>query len=267
MLAAQPRMKNRLLQSSFLYSVLWQLFRVRHSRVARHSRDWWHRTRNLYSGRRGFVIGNGPSLKITDLDRLRDEVCIASNKIYLAFEETEWRPGYLTCGDKLVWEKIQSDLPGRFPEIIAINTLNVRLASIPVIVARHLGGHASVSDGFSTDCGRGVFGGRTVTYTNLQLAAHLGLSPIYLIGCDHYYQGETGVNAAGAVVEHMAVSNHFSPKYRAAGEKVNSAPIAEMNAAFAVARRVAEAHGIRIINATRGGHLEAFERVTFDALF
>jgi hypothetical protein len=39
-----------------------------------------------------------------------------------------------------------------------------------------------------------------------------------------------------------------------------------MNAAFDVARRVAEAHGIKIINATRGGHLEAFERAAFDSL-
>ena len=213
------------------------------------------------------MIGNGPSLRTADLSRLKSDISIASNKIYLAFDETEWRPTDLTCGDQLVWEKIQGDLPGRFSEIIAINTLNVKLASIPVIVAQHLGGHASVPDGFSTDCERGVYGGRTVTYTNLQLAAHLGLNPIYLIGCDHYYQGETGAKAGGAVVEHAAGSNHFSPKYRSAGEKVNSAPIAEMNAAFAVARRVASRQGIQICNATRGGHLETFERATFDALF
>ena len=32
-------------------------------------------------------------------------------------------------------------------------------------------------------------GGRTITLaTNIQIAVHLGLNPIYLIGyCDHYY--------------------------------------------------------------------------------
>lgn len=260
-------MKNRLLQSSLLYSVLWQLFRVRHPRVARQSRDWWQRTRNLYSGRRGFVIGNGPSLRTADLSRLKSDICIASNKIYLAFDETDWRPEYLTCSDKLVWAKIQPDLPGRFKEIIAISTLDLRLAAIPVVVGRHLGGHAAVAEGFSLDCGRGIFGGRTVTYVNLQLAAHLGLNPIYLIGCDHYYLGESDVDASGKIITHSVTSNHFSPNYRSPGEKVNSAPIAEMNAAFSVGRQVAEAHGIRILNATRGGHLEVFDRVAFDSLF
>lgn len=265
-LALQAPMKSRLIQCPLLYSFLWQWFSLRHARVARDSRSWWQRTRNIHSGRRGFVIGNGPSLRIADLSRLRSEICIASNKIYLAFDETDWRPDYLTCIDKLVWEKIQGDLPGRFQEIIALSTLSIRHATIPVVVARHLGGHASVADGFSMDGTQGVFGGRTVTYTNLQLAAHLGLNPIYLLGCDHYYQGEAGAKASGAIIAHASGSNHFSPKYRTEGERVNSAPIKEMDAAFVVARRVAEKHGVRIYNATRGGHLEVFERASLDSI-
>ncbi len=260
-------LKHQLLQSTRIYDLLWYGFRLHHWNVAVRSAEWWKRTRNIHRGRRGFVIGNGPSLKITDLHRLQGDVCIASNKIYLAFDETPWRPNYLTCGDKLVWDKIQPDLPGKFSEIITISTMDIRLASIPVIVARHLGGHASVAEGFSSDCGLGMYGGRTVTYNNLQLAAHLGLNPIFLIGCDHYYQGESGVNVAGQVVQHTSSSNHFSPKYRNAGEKVNSAPIGEMNAAFEVARRVSKVRNIEIYNATRGGYLEIFDRVTFDSLF
>jgi hypothetical protein len=260
-------MKELLLQSSTLYSALWVLFRIRHRQIAIRSQDWWKRTRGIHSGQRGFVIGNGPSLRMSDLDRLKSEVCIASNKIYLAFEETQWRPQYLTCVDKLVWQKIQQDLLGRFKEIIVISTIDVRNPPIPVIVARHLGGHESVAGGFSLNGATGMFGGRTVTYFNLQLAAHLGLNPIYLIGCDHYYSGESKAKDEGSIITHSAATNHFSPKYRSTGERVNSAPIGEMNAAFGVGRRVADYNGIQIVNATRGGHLESFERASFDELF
>lgn len=40
-----------------------------------------------------------------------------------------------------------------------------------------------------------------------------------------------------------------------------------MSLAYKAARKYADAHGIKIYNATRGGKLEVFERVDFDSLF
>ena len=37
--------------------------------------------------------------------------------------------------------------------------------------------------------------------------------------------------------------------------------------AYQSAKKYADAHGIKIYNATRGGNLEVFERVDFDSLF
>jgi hypothetical protein len=220
----------------------------------------------MYAGRRGFVIGNGPSLKIKDLDRIKGDICIASNKIYLAFDQTDWRPTYLTCADKLVWDKISMDLSKYISEIITINTLDISKSSVPVVVARHRGGQQSQPDPFSIDCGWGILGGYTVTYLNLQIAAHLGLNPIYIIGCDHYYSGESDSKRHGSLVTHEGHSNHFIANYRTPGEKVNSAPIEEMNIAFETAARVGAKCGLKIFNATRGGYLEAFERCDFDAI-
>ena len=58
--------------------------------------------RNIYLGRRCFILGNGPSLRVDDLGRLKGEITFASNKIYLAFDKTEWRPSYFTLCDLLV---------------------------------------------------------------------------------------------------------------------------------------------------------------------
>jgi hypothetical protein len=48
------------------------------------------------------VIGNGRSLKVEDLGRVRDEITFASNKGNLAFDETSWRPTYYSVSDVLV---------------------------------------------------------------------------------------------------------------------------------------------------------------------
>ena len=73
-------------------------------------KDWkeWNRLRNLYVGRSGFVIGNGPSLKIKDLDKLTKKITIASNRIYLAYDKTPFRPTLLTLIDNIVANKNSS---------------------------------------------------------------------------------------------------------------------------------------------------------------
>ena len=38
---------------------------------------------NCHAGKRAFVIGNGPSLRDTDLHKLAGEVTFGSNRIYL----------------------------------------------------------------------------------------------------------------------------------------------------------------------------------------
>ena len=46
---------------------------------------------NIHKGKRAFILGNGPSLSIADLNKLKNEITFASNKIYLAFEKTDIR--------------------------------------------------------------------------------------------------------------------------------------------------------------------------------
>ena len=60
--------------------------------------------KDIHKGGRGFIIGTGPSLQIEDLDLLKNEVTFACNKIYLAFNQTEWRPTYYSVLDILVAE-------------------------------------------------------------------------------------------------------------------------------------------------------------------
>lgn len=236
------------------------------------SHSYFASIKNKFAGQRGFVIGNGPSLKLADLEKMKDEVTLAANKVYLAFDKVSWRPTFITVADPLLWEKVQDEIWKHHDTILVPSYLaDIRGVQGKTQTFRFLGlapdwAQKTPGSYFSSDLGVGMFGGYTVTYENLQLAAHLGLNPIYIIGCDHYYKGETRTMPETPIVTKDA-SNHFLPGYRTPGEVVNPAPIAEMDESYRQARDYCSGKNIKIINATRGGHLEVFERADFDELF
>lgn len=237
--------------------------------------DYFKRLKNKFRGRRGFVIGNGPSLRVEDLARLSGEITVASNKVYLAFPQVSWRPTIFTVVDPLVWEKVRRDLPPEIERVYLAHYLEPgNETHCPIHVWRTLSYAGELREResrfrgveFSTDLTKGLYGSCTVTYENLQIAVYLGLSPIYIIGCDHYYAGESNV-VRGQPVTAGNHTNHFLPNYRQPGEVVLPAPITIMDRGYREARLFSERFGIPIFNATRGGHLEAFVRVNFDSLF
>ena len=56
--------------------------------------------KDLYQGKRCFIIGNGPSLKADDLDCLKNEYTFAANRIYEILDKTDWRPWAYVVVDK-----------------------------------------------------------------------------------------------------------------------------------------------------------------------
>ena len=59
------------------------------------------RFKNSHLGERCFIVGNGPSLKIEDLEKLyvNGEITFAFNMIYKIFDQTLWRPTYYGISD------------------------------------------------------------------------------------------------------------------------------------------------------------------------
>lgn len=97
----------------------------------------------------------------------------------------------------------------------------------------------------------GYRGKGTVTYVCLQLAIYMGFSEIYLLGVDcNYIRGSK--------------NNHFIAEER---EDNKNHGVEGMIKAYEYAKKYADAHNIKIYNATRGGMLEVFERIDFDVIF
>ncbi len=218
----------------------------------------------LHEGKRCFIVGNGPSLRVEDLQKLEHEICFGSHRIYKIFGETQWRPDYYCAQDsKLVNESIDE-----------INQMDLAEKFIAVVPDRHYEPLKHVNyvhlieeefypqlPKFSSDISKGVYEGYTVSYMCLQLAVYMGFQEIYLLGIDHNYSVTLLPN--GELLENKNIQDHFSSE-----DVTASTPqLFKSTLSYQAARKYADANGIKILNATRGGKLDAFERVDFDTLF
>jgi hypothetical protein len=224
--------------------------------------------KDKHLGERCFIIGNGPSLKITDLEKLKNEATFASNKIFLAFEETSWRPMYYCSTDiKMIIEnaKIIEHLEAE-EKFIAISLINLkRIQGVLHFPFFNKPFYPHYPE-FSSDISSVIFEGFTVTYAAIQLAAYMGFREIYLLGVDFNYP--QSVNARGEVVL-SDTKAYFTEKYmekKEFGKDYYFPNLERSLLAYKKAKEYADYHGIKIYNATRGGKLEVFPRVDFDSI-
>jgi hypothetical protein len=221
--------------------------------------------KNKHINQRAFIIGNGPSLRIEDLDALKNEVTFAANKIFLAYEQTNWRPTYYSVEDSY-------DIAEYYDEVCKLKD------SIKLFPLKHLLHHPKIKDGlyyplipnklgeysFSSDVLNGIYPGYSVTYSLLELALYMGIKEVYFIGMDFDYSFKGEYN--NSVIIHQNENNHFHKNYRTKGDKwLAPNPKAQLKA-LQTAKKYADKNGIKIFNATRGGKLEIFPRVDFDTI-
>lgn len=232
--------------------------------------------REQYKDRqRCFIIGNGPSLNLTDLAALKDEVTFAVNGFFLKANDLDWLPTFYVVEDHLVAED-RSKWINRFkgPTKLFPAYLAYCLDEGDDTIFFNHRPRVSYPKGFdfSLEADKITYAGCTVTFTCMQLAAYLGFKEIYLIGVDASYDIPKDVqegNKYGVGVLDMKSDdpNHFHPDYFGKGFRWHDPQVEKMVAAYTEARRVLKATPQQIYNATFGGKLEVFERRLFTAMF
>lgn len=242
------------------------LYRNRHRRLEE------LKLKDAFNGRRCFIIGNGPSLKIEDLEKLHDEITFASNRIYLLFDKTNWRPDYYFCIDRITYhndlEKIKEIETGKkfvYSQVVERygDAVDETVYYIDRKKSRFSYTDKDFEDlKFSSDITQNTYQGGSVSYDMMQFAAYMGFKEIYLLGMDNTYSREKDINNKKIFNDCV---NHFSDEYEK-GFSNYVVDIYYLNRAWETAEAYAGAHGIKIYNATRGGKLETFERVDFDSL-
>lgn len=227
--------------------------------------------KNIHRGKRCFVLGNGPSLKISDLNKLTHEISFAFNKIYLAFDETAYRPTYYMVEDPEVCKNISdrlSDL-GSFPKFIPWTFRRWARYASNLHIYRLDGTTYTEEDPDPrfTANPLDLYWGATVLYSAIQMAVYMGCSPIYLAGVDFNFKDSKQRDATNnTIMVSTGEQNHFHKDYRPVGEKWSAPRLELQEKAFRSIKRASETMGFEIYNATRGGKLEIFERRSIDSI-
>lgn len=233
------------------------------------SRLAWERLRYLHKGQRCVILGNGPSLRGDDLTSLQGEVTFAANKIYLLYKDTPWRPTYYNVEDELVAVQNDRDIVSRVGPVRKAffrREFRTRFAEMANTLFYDDWHNYRPFPRFSTDPATGMFWGSTVTYINLQLAYWMGFEEIYFIGMDFSFLTPKTFEKDG-LLRGGGEINHFSPEYRKVGERWNQPNLDLQLRAFEYGRDWLNSRGVKVFNATRGGKLEVFPRVSFDDVF
>lgn len=225
--------------------------------------------KDKHKGERCFIIGNGPSLKIEDLDSLINEYTFAANRIYNFLSQTEWRPTYYLSVDRDVMRhSIQELNKYDFKELFLATDMNFDMTKLKGKATRifldnkfHVNKYNDLSAYICEDVSKSFSDGYTVTFVAIQFAIYMGFKKIYLLGMDFNFS--TMISSSGKKIVNKDVKDHFyEKKYQA------TVPCFYDNNLYAynVAKEYADSHDIKILNATRGGKLEVFERVDFDSI-
>lgn len=213
-------------------------------------------------GKRCFIIGNGPSLKQTDLSRLRNEFTFGMNRFYLLFPELGFTTSYYMCINSLVIEQCAADLLALpMPKFFSWRSRRLIQPSADTAFL-----HTTyMGPKFARD-GRGrLWEGATVTYVTLQLAFHMGFEQVILIGVDHSYVTRGKPNTT--VISQGDDPNHMHTNYFGKGFRWQLPDLETSERAYRMARQAYESAGRQVLDATVGGKLTVFPKVDYLSLF
>jgi hypothetical protein len=218
--------------------------------------------KDIHRNQRCFIIGNGPSLKKTDLTRLRGEYTFGVNRIYLMFSELGFPTSYYLSVNSLVIEQCAADirtLP--VPKFLSWRTRHLVQPTADTICL-----HTTYTGPkFAEDARERMWEGATVTYVALQLAFHMGFRQAILIGVDHSFSTQGKPNTT--IVSQGDDPDHFHTSYFGKGFRWQLPDLDTSERGYLIAREAYQRAGRQVLDATIGGKLTIFPKVDYETLF
>lgn len=236
--------------------------------------------RNVHAGKRCFILATGPSLNAQDLTPLKGEITIAVNSFFQHPLFTELAPAYYVIADPDFWRKPEISL---FPTLQAINEAAPTKFFAPVSGIEVL---RTINFGLMADPHFYQYGtepspildidlsqpvppfGQNVVTVAIMLALHLGCAEIFLLGCDHTWWGWSRADYDAQKHRHFYPEpSHARTIQQDLGFDELQATIVRQTYEYQQVLDYARSKGHSIYNATAGGCLESFPRITYESLF
>ncbi len=217
---------------------------------------------NKHKDQRCFIIGNGPSLRQTDLSRLRNEYTFGMNRIYLMFPELGFTTSYFLTVNSLVIEQCAEDIRALpIPKFLSWRS-HPLIGPADDLMFLHT---TYTGPKFTRDARGRLWEGATVTYVALQLAFFMGFEQVILIGVDHSYATQGKPNTT--IVSTGDDPNHFNGSYFGKGFRWQLPDLDTSERSYIMARQVYEQAGRQVLDATVGGKLTIFPKIDYNKLF
>jgi hypothetical protein len=229
-----------------------------------------HNLENSHKNERCFVIGNGPSLNLINMSKLKDEITLGANRSYLGFEKWGFEFKYWGIVDRLQIEEYGQEYERFLPEDIIKFFPFEYLSFLKFKNQCPVNHYYNYEDfpKFSVDCDK-IYLGNTVTYFLIQIAAIMGCNPIILIGVDHNYHlniENKSYNSKWCASDAKR-DTHFDDKYTSSEKKFIQPRPEKAEMAFDHANAWSIENNVEILNATPNSALNSFEKVKYEKLF
>ena len=263
---------NFICQSADLIEARRSLTKQQHSILQRNA-DF----ADKHKGRPAFVIVNGPSLATQDITGLKDHITFVVSGFWKHDAVLTWQPTYYSLSDANFF----NDSPHTQS---FYQNLKERIHSSIFFVPLFRGYDAIRKHGFlpaertyymatigtnrsSNDLTGVVQGFGSVSAFALSQAIYMGCSPIYLLGFDHDYLANRGVDRhfykGGTIPGHEHTNVSLADRIPYDDEmRANLG----LWANYRSLKAIADSKGLQIFNCTQGGYLDVFPRMDYELI-
>jgi hypothetical protein len=237
----------------------------RYSNLAARNRAKIEKYKGIHNGERCFIVANGPSLRETNLDLLKDDISFGLNRIYLSFEQTTFRPTYYVAMNELILEQFSEEIQELdIPKFLNWNRR--RFFNLENTNIKFLKSKVVIKDSFQFDISQPLVIGGTVTFVALQIAYYMGFRKVILIGLDHNYV-DKGIPNRTETRSVDVDQSHFNSLYFPKGSKWQLPDLLRSEMDYEIARKAFEKDGREIVDATIDGKCQIFKKVDLITLF
>lgn len=237
--------------------------------------------KDVYKGKRCFILGTGPSLNKCNLDFISDEISIGINSIWHHKDFHKWEPKAI-CYIHPIREEFEKSSSWElyfreFRKKVNKSILFTRLKEKEIIRGRDLfpkdrvrylefGKAMHKTNKFDFDLTHTIPGSKTVAQTAIVTAIYMGCNPIYLLGLNHNwlsYRGKTPhfFNNDSAIIEEEIGNTDFDTYDVLCKEQIL------VWQAYMAIKRNSDRLGVEIYNASADSFLDIFPFVKYEELF
>lgn len=218
--------------------------------------------RDRYRGRIGFLIGNGPSVRIEDLEQMGNGVTFCCNRFYLAYERMKFRPTFLcSCDPQMILDFGQEMIDRGESTVWFVNGEPVQRNGSYLWLRSKERPRVNLRRNVLYE----VSPGGATLIAAAQIGYFMGIRHFVLYGVDHTFKFQTTTAKNGDPRSAIGEGNHFIAGYRSGRPWVPPAQ-RQIEEGWQSMEAQLRREGGWMVNATRGGALEVLPRRSLEEI-